>query len=48
VHPLSIREFSVSDGLISYGAIVIDAYRQVDVYSDWILKRANRLTCQSG
>jgi putative ABC transport system substrate-binding protein len=34
----SYREFSLAGGLISYGTSVIDAYRQVGVYTGKILK----------
>jgi ABC-type uncharacterized transport system substrate-binding protein len=37
-----VRDFTDVGGLMSYGASLTDAYRQLGVYAGWILRGAKR------
>ena len=41
-----LRAFAAKGGLMSYGASVTDAYRQVSIYTDESLKVKERVTCR--
>src|SRR5262249_45591371 len=51
VHPVpttfGLRDYAEAGGLMSYGANLRDAYRQVGVYTGLILNARRRTTCRS-